>query len=163
MYYIDTLHYINNCIPNQTTHIYFMQQNRAYWLLSSIQRFIFLLLLLFLYFDCLKYLLCGHFALSILLLCYVFTYVMFHVSLYIFFVRLFISDTDNIKYSRVGLKIGAYIFVFVFHWEQKKCARVYFVFDILLFFEFLLLLGFYYYEFQCFGMWTLARFFLLSF
>lgn len=60
-----------------------------------------------------------HYALSILLLCSVFAYVMFHVSLYFFYrvifcYFLFVSDIQTISSMQTlfSLKFGAYFFCF---------------------------------------------------
>lgn len=130
------------------THTYFfMQQNRAFWLLSSFQRFIYYFCCFFCFcfsiasiIYCVDIMLCQYYC-----LCCVFAYVMFHASMY-FFHRLFLSFvrikyTNIIKYSRVGRYLAL------------KCARTCFVFGILLFLEKKCFFHWvFYYEFQCCGM-----------
>lgn len=93
-----------------------------------------------------------HYALSILLLCSVFAYVMFHVSLYFFYrvifcYFLFVSDIQTISSMQTlfSLKFGAYFFLFSIE-NNNKIAQICFVFSISLFF----VIGMFYYEFQCF-------------
>lgn len=83
--------YIAYAYPLNHTHIFyfFMQQNRAFWLLSSFPRFIYYCccfcfsIASIIY--CVDIMLCQYYC-----LCCVFAYVMFHASMY-FFHRLFLS------------------------------------------------------------------------